>query len=63
MADKYYIGTKEGLGGLVVGIKQGWVYCGVGPEKKAGRRVEEAAMQSTWRRVGVGMGLRSRRRR
>ena len=45
MADKCCIKKKEGLGGLVEGIKQEWVYCGVGPEKKAGRRVEEAAMR------------------
>ena len=60
MSDKCYIGTKEGLGGLEEGIKQEWVYCSVGPEKKAVRRVEEAARRSAWRRVGVG--LRSRRR-
>ena len=54
-------GGDWGAGRGPEGIKQEWVYCGVGPEKKAGRRVEEATMGKTWRRVGVG--LRSRRRR
>ena len=38
-------GGDWGAGRGSEGIKQEWVYCSVGPEKKAVRRVEEAAMR------------------